>query len=302
MDEVKFGIFTDLHYDHIPDGERRLKEFMLKASKKNVDFIVELGDFCYPIEKNRPVLKTLERLKVPCYYTIGNHDSDAYYRDQILSFFGLENNYYSFKRGSIKFIVLDACYIKRANGYSPYYKRNYSETSDIYPYIPPEEICWLENELKDDSKYYVVFSHQSLTNEMAGRGIANRVEVREILEKANRKEKRVLMCMNGHDHGDAAESINGIFYYTLNAMSYIWHGLKETYNYPKEIHERYPGLKDMILYEEGLHAFVTIKEDGQVFIEGMKGSYQNVTPSDVGIYNNMWNGVSIKPIVSSIFL
>ncbi len=108
------------------------------------------------------------------------------------------------------------------------------------------------------------------------------------------------MCMNGHDHGDAAVEINGICYYTLNAMSYIWHGLKETYNYSKEIHERYPGLKDMILYQDGLHAIVTITGDGQLKIEGMKGNYQNITPTDVGIWNNRWNGVSIEPIVSSI--
>lgn len=106
--------------------------------------------------------------------------------------------------------------------------------------------------------------------------------------------------MNGHDHGDEAVDINGICYYTLNAMSYIWHGLKETYNYSKEIHERYPGLKDMILYKDALHAIVTIIDDGQLKIEGMRGNYQNIIPSDVGIWNNMWNGVSIEPIVSSM--
>lgn len=110
------------------------------------------------------------------------------------------------------------------------------------------------------------------------------------------------MCMNGHDHGDAAVDINGICYYTLNSMSYIWHGLKETYNYSNEIHEKYPWLKDMILYEEGLHAIVTISHDGQLKIEGMRGNYQNITPNDVGILNNMWNGVSIEPIVSSMNL
>lgn len=298
MDRVKFAIFTDLHYDHIPDGNRRLQEFINKVKKTDIDFIIGLGDICYPIEENRVILEALEKTGVPCYYTIGNHDSDVFSREQIMRFLGMKNNYYSFAKGNIKFIVLDTCYIKRADGYTPYYKRNYDKTSDSYPYIPPEELSWLANELNDNYDYYILFSHHSLANEFAKRGVMNREEVRAILEKANGTRKRVLMCMNGHDHGDAAVDINGICYYTLNAMSYIWHGLKETYNYSKEIHERYPGLKDMILYKDALHAIVTILDDGQLKIEGMRGDYQNIIPSDVGIWNNMWNGVSIEPIVS----
>lgn len=154
--------------------------------------------------------------------------------------------------------------------------------------------------MEDDSEYYVLFSHHSLANEFQKRGVANRQEVRAILENADGQGKRILMCMNGHDHGDAVVNINDIYYYTLNSMSYIWHGLKETYNYSYEIHEKYPGLKDMVLYEDGLYAIVSISHDGQLKIEGMRGNYQNITPRDVGICNNMWNGVSIEPIVSSM--
>lgn len=300
MDRVKFAVFTDLHYDYVPDGYRRLQEFINKVKKTDIDFIIGLGDICYPIEENRVIVEDLKKTGVPCYYTIGNHDTDKFSREQVMSFLCMKNNYYSFTKGNIKFIVLDACYIKKADGYTPYYKRNYNKSSDSYPYIPPEELSWLANELNDDCEYYILFSHHSLANEYAQRGVSNREEVRTILEKANGTGKRVLMCMNGHDHGDAAVEINGICYYTLNAMSYIWHGLKETYNYSKEIHERYPGLKDMILYQDGLHAIVTITGDGQLKIEGMKGNYQNITPTDVGIWNSMWNGVCIEPIVSSI--
>lgn len=300
MDRVKFAVFTDLHYDHIPDGHRRLQEFINKVKKADIDFIIELGDFCYPREENRIVLKELENIGLPCYYTIGNHDSDTFSREQIIDFLGMKNNYYSFVKGNIKFIVLDGCYIKRKDGCIPYYKRNYNKTSDSYPYIPPEELSWLSNELNDNCKYYMIFSHHSPANEYAQRGVANREEVRAILENANGRGNRVLMCMNGHDHGNAVVDISGICYYTLNSMSYIWHGLKETFNYSKEIHEKYPGLKDMILYKDGLHAIVTINGDGQLIIEGMRGNYQNITPSDVGIWNNMWNGVSIEPIVLSM--
>ena len=47
---------------------------------------------------------------------------------------------------------------------------------------------------------------------------SNREAVRALLEK-----RKVLFCMNGHDHGDGCTIINGIPYITLNSMSYIWH-------------------------------------------------------------------------------
>lgn len=185
MNKVKFAVFTDLHYDHIPDGDRRLQEFINKVKKKDIDFIIELGDMCYPIEENQVVLKLLGKAGVPCYHTIGNHDSDTFSRDKVMYFLGMKNNYYSFVKGDIKFIVLDTCYIKRDNEYIQYYKRNYDQTSDIYPYIPPTELSWLEKELDDSYKYYILFSHHSIANEFAKRGVANREEVRRVIEKAS---------------------------------------------------------------------------------------------------------------------
>lgn len=120
--------------------------------------------------------------------------------------------------------MINANYIKTPNGSEPYYRRNYDKTTYAYPYVPKEEIEWLKNEIKDDRFYYVIFSHQSLSNDFMKRGISNREEIRAILEKRNSNGKKVLLCMNGHDHGDNVKVINGIYYYTLNSMSYIWHG------------------------------------------------------------------------------
>ena len=44
---IRFAVFTDLHYDHIPDGDRRIKEFLETVRLKNPDFILSLGDLCY---------------------------------------------------------------------------------------------------------------------------------------------------------------------------------------------------------------------------------------------------------------
>jgi predicted MPP superfamily phosphohydrolase len=298
---LKFAVFTDLHYDVIHDGDRRIRELIHSVKKENVDFIVELGDLCHPTDENKHIILQLKELGIPCFFNVGNHDSDAYPKDVVLKFLGMKHGYYSFVFGNVKFIVMDANYINTPNGSEPFYKRNYYKTTDAYPYVPEEEIEWLRNEMDEEQFDYVIFSHQSLSNDFMKRGITNREEVRAILEQRNCKGKKVLFCMNGHDHGDDVKVRNGIHYYTLNSMSYIWHGIKETFNYSKEIHDQYPYLKDIILYEEPLYAIVTIDENSNVQINGVNGHYQNVTPKDIGL-ENKWNGVSIEPKTSSLYI
>jgi hypothetical protein len=202
---------------------------------------------------------------------------------------------------NIKFIVLYANFIKSQDEVTPYCSHNHRNSLKDYPYIPQEEIMWLKQELEDDQYYYVIFSHHSLTNDFKKRGISNRVEIRDILEQRNSVEKKVLLCMNGHDHGDDLKVVNGIPYYTVNSMSYIWHGVKETFNYSREIHERYPHLKDMILYEEPLHVIVYIDDNMTITIEGVEGHYQNIMPKDIGL-GNTWNAVSIDSKTSTVII
>ena len=49
---VKFGVMADLHVDIMPECEERLAAFLDACRKEDVDFIVQLGDFCYPDAKN----------------------------------------------------------------------------------------------------------------------------------------------------------------------------------------------------------------------------------------------------------
>ena len=231
MFQLKFAMFSDLHYDVMPDGDRRINDFLTYAKNAKVEFIIELGDLCHPLNENNHVLDKLRSSEVPCYFTVGNHNTDNFTIEDVVKFLNLEKSYYSFIKGNIKFIVLDANFINEKNNSIPYHKRNYSKSSHEYPYIPREEIEWLKEELEEDDKYYIIISHQSLSNDFQKRGISNRKEIREILEKRNLKEKKILFCINGHDHGGGCEVINDIYYYTLNSMSYIWHGTKEVFNY-----------------------------------------------------------------------
>ena len=288
---IRFVAMTDLHYDYIHDGDRRIDELINKIKSENINFVISLGDLCYPIEGNKKIIDKLNSLGIPVYYTIGNHDSDLYLQETVLKFTGMKNGYYSFVIDNTKFIVLNTCYIKNGDGCIPYYKRNYNKKQDIYPFVPEIEQEWLLQEIQNEELNYVIYSHHSLSNNFQQRGLANRNEIRNLLE-----QRKVIFCMNGHDHGDDCSVINGIPYYTLNSMSYIWHGTKNVFSYAEDIHEKYPFLKDMILYEEPLHTLVEIDND-HVKVIGLQGNYQTISPNDIGI-GTSWNGVSIEPKVS----
>ncbi|MCM1989068.1 metallophosphoesterase family protein [Oceanirhabdus seepicola] len=300
MDKIKFALFTDLHYDHIPDGRERIENFVTNIKDTDVDFVIQLGDFCIPKEENQVLLDMLDSIGKPYYHVIGNHDSDLFPREKVMNFLHMGKSYYSFNYGKVKFIVLDTCFIKTDNGYEPYCKKNYNRIKDIYPILPDYEFKWLEDQLTDDSEYFVIFSHHSFENEFAKRGVYNRDEVRSLINRVNQTGKKVLLCINGHDHGDSLEKIGQTYYFGLNTMSYIWFGPEyEHFCYSDEIHKKYPGLKDIVLYEEGLYSIITITEHGGIEIQGMNGQYQNISPRELGL-GDVWNGRSILPTISSL--
>ena len=300
MDRIKFGIFTDLHYEHIHDGRQRIENFITNAREAEVDFVIELGDLCSPNEKNQVLLNMLDSIGKPHYHLMGNHNTDLFTKKEVTDFLQMDNSYYSFKYGKVRFIVLDTCFIKTDNAYEPYCKRNYEKIKGIYPILPDYEIKWLEYQLNDDSEYYVIFSHHSFENEFAKRGVNNRESVRNLINRVNLTGNKVLLCINGHDHGDSLKKIEQTYYFGLNSMSYIWFGPQfDHFCYSDEIHKQYPFLKDLVLYREGLYSFITITENGGIEIQGMNGHYQNISPKELGL-EDVWNGRSILPTISSL--
>lgn len=302
---VRFGVFSDLHYDAVPDGDERIAELIRSFTASRVDFVIELGDLCAAGNEYAKVPEAFALLGVPCHFSIGNHNSDFRRRDEALRFLGLRSGHYSALHGNVKFIFLDPNYVRSSAGVRPGCKLDISGPDDVYPFVPADQLEWLKRELADDGFYYVICSHQSLANEHTvganRRGVANSGEIRRILEERNRRGKRVILCLNGHDHGDASSFINGICYYSLNAASYIWlpqpHacGADEAASCRRGHSHR----GRIILYREPLHIIVSINDGGEVTISGMSGHYADVTPADLGM-GDRWNGVSIRPETSSI--
>lgn len=288
---IKFTVFGDLHFDEVEDGNRRVNELVEHIKSVKPDFVISLGDLCKPIGENKEiVLDKFMETGITMYHTIGNHETDACYLDEALEFLSLKSSYYSFRYGEIKFIVLNSCYASKEGKECAYYKRSYKGENSIYPIIPKDEMEWLEKELSDGQKY-IIFSHHSLINEFRDRGIHNRTEIRNLF-----KDKDVLLCMNGHDHGDGFAVVDNIPYYTLNSATYVWCGSHIVSS--DALQEKYGYLHGMLLYKQTLCVDVEI-DDEEIRIKGMDGDYLSVTPDDVELHDYKWNGVSIKAQTSS---
>ncbi len=311
---VKFGIFSDLHVDIMHDTQRRVELFLEGCRENDVDFIIQLGDFCYPednpvvkckpehmpenianalihksLADKRAIVRLYNDFEKPSYHVLGNHECDMCSKQELLDFIEAKNgSYYSFDSNGFHFVVLDTNYVRMANGeFFAYENGNYFECGfrDDWEreWVSSEQLVWLEEDLKKTDKPTVVFSH-------AGFGLTrspilsakNSVEIRKILKSA---PNGVLACFNGHQHIDSADKEDGIWYVNINSMGSAWVGKKFTCEnrYGKEIDEKYPNVKYTVPYKEPVYAIVEIDEDG-IRINGTQSEFVGPSPEALGVY------------------
>jgi len=284
---LRFGVCADVHKDIMFDADSRLKAFIEAASGKELDFIIQLGDFCRPYDANREFLSIWNNYQGEKYHVIGNHDMDGgFTREKVIEFWASTAKYYSFEKNGLHFIVLDG------NDKNP----SPDKASGYARFIGDEQKEWLKNDLKSTTLPCVLFSHQSFEN--TDIGIENQSEIRQILEDENKASglKKVIACFSGHHHTDYATSINGIYYIQVNSMSYQWLGDQyKTIRYSKEIDEKYPWIKFTAPYRDPLFAFVEI-DSKSIRVEGRKSEFVGPTPKDIGYPEQPLN----NPITPSI--
>ena len=287
---MRFLVFSDLHYGYTDDGDQRIEQILQEVRLQTPEFIVSLGDLCDPVPENSHLLQRIRSLGVPFFHTIGNHETDQRTPEEIAVFFGLSNPWYSVTWKEYKLIFLNTCYLREEGQEMPYFRKNYRKGKCDHPVIPDQQIQWLRDELSDGKKY-IIFSHHSLVNDFAKRGVQNRTEVRKLFEGKN-----VLLCLNGHDHGDASTCVDGIPYVTINSANYAWLGSKIAAS--EELQKKYGYLHGILQYGQAMSACVEIDEK-EIRIIGQECQYQSVTPDDIGLYDYKWNGVSVEPRITS---
>ena len=226
---LRFGLLTDPHYaDADPKGTRyyreslgKVREAVTRLRAERLSFLAELGDLKdmaagEPDSRTRAHLSAIEaeirRFGGPAYHVLGNHDMDNLSKTQFLG--GITNtdipstrSFYSFARGGVRFVVLDACHMKDGRDYD---HGNFDWRDTM---VPPAQLDWLRAELTAATEPVILFVHQRLDGE-SDAFVKNSAEVRSVLEAS----RKVLAAFHGHDHPGAQSLINGIHYYTLKAV------------------------------------------------------------------------------------
>ena len=232
---VRFGMVTDIHFaDHDPDpkpcgvvgrryyreSKRKLDAAMAVFNRRDLDFVIELGDFKDLSATKESTLSHLREIegsfaafRGPRYHVLGNHDFDCLTPEEF--FAPLTNGgrpmtrgHYSFMAGDRKFVVLDACYDSRMNHYS---RNNPWDDANV----PPDELEWLKRELAAAKGRVMVFCHQRLDPSSEPKHLVrNAAAVREVLERSG----KVSAVITGHQHKGGFNVVNGITYYSLRAL------------------------------------------------------------------------------------
>ena len=105
---LRFGVIADVHKDVMHDADQRLQVFIDTMNKQQVDFVLQLGDFCIPTPKNLGFMKIWNSFLGPRYHVLGNHDTDGnetdhperFQREQTVEYWGMQRRFYSFANQS----------------------------------------------------------------------------------------------------------------------------------------------------------------------------------------------------------
>ncbi|MCX7948980.1 MAG: metallophosphoesterase [Treponemataceae bacterium] len=291
---VRFGVISDVHVCDKPDqsqvisvnaspryftgGLAKLEAFAEAMNKANAAFVVELGDFTdNPVDMSLPYEKRkaaalgflegaeakLALFKGPRYHVMGNHDTDQLSKEDVSTkivnggtgeIIPKGKTYYSFDKGGIHFVVLDACYKADGNPYSGVPGSPGSGYSWSDANIPAVEVEWLKNDLASTKLPTIVFSHQLLcpleqvdAAYDPAHSVKNAAEIRSILEKSG----VVVAAFAGHYHDGGYMKVNGIHYVCLQANA--------AYGNDASYHNQYV-LVDV--YKDGKDIQITIAGNG----------------------------------------
>lgn len=280
---IKFGLIADIHKNHMPFGDKRMEAFIGKVETEKPDFILSLGDFCYPLKENEAFAKRFAEAPAPSYHVLGNHEMDTCSKSEIVDFLGMPSPYYSVDVGGYHLVVLDANFIYTDGKFVDYDKKNYAKFGGRSSYVNDEQCEWLKADLEKTNLPTFVFSHQSLLHDNGG--IPNRAYIQSILESANEKAVRdgkrpkVLGCFNGHNHRDYYRRMSGIHYFSLNSVAYFYPGIRTPNLFPDpDDYGKYPVLDRLAPYKDPLFCFIEIDSKGTLNLRGAKTEWVGPGP------------------------
>lgn len=238
---MKIGIFADTHYCTRPSlcENTRFPETALKRvleacqlfAHEKADLIVSLGDLinvddtpALEEQSLRAISAAMRQTGIPCVCVMGNHDREAFTREEFAEISGLTIAPHTIVAGDCALHFVDA---NNEEHGKPYQKRNLDWTKC---YVEDNEIAALTKACQDGDKKHFFFFHQCVDpNAESHHLIANAAQLREIIHGCNAKA-----VFQGHYHNGMSSVVNGIPYETLSALcshDYADHRLIDTDRY-----------------------------------------------------------------------
>jgi len=201
---VRFAAVGDMGTGEAPQYE--VAQRMVNARQAfPFEFVIMLGDNIYGGSSPKDFEKKFEAPYKPLldagikfYASLGNHDNpnERFYKP-----FNMNGaNYYTFKKGNVRFFVLDS------------------------NYMDSKQLAWLEKQLQDagSKDWKICYFHHPLYS--SGKTHGSSIELRGLIEPMFTKYD-VDAVFSGHDHVyERVHPQNGIYYFTEGASGELRNG------------------------------------------------------------------------------
>jgi predicted MPP superfamily phosphohydrolase len=194
QDSVRFAVIGDMGTGDAPQYQTAQKLIDSRVAFP-YDFVIMLGDNIYGGSKSKDFeqkfqvpYKPLLDAGVPFYACLGNHDNP---NERLYKPFNMNGeSYYTYKKGNVRFFVLDS------------------------NYMDPKQLAWLDSQLKSStpSDWKICYFHHPLYS--SGRFHGPATDVRQVLEPLLIKYG-VNVVFSGHEHVyERVHPQHGIYYFT----------------------------------------------------------------------------------------
>jgi predicted MPP superfamily phosphohydrolase len=194
QDSVRFAVIGDMGTGDAPQYQTAQKLIDSRVAFP-YDFVIMLGDNIYGGSKSKDFeqkfqvpYKPLLDAGIPFYACLGNHDNP---NERLYKPFNMNGeSYYTYKKGNVRFFVLDS------------------------NYMDPKQLAWLESQLKSSapSDWKICYFHHPLYS--SGRFHGPATDVRQVLEPLLIKYG-VNVVFSGHEHVyERVHPQHGIYYFT----------------------------------------------------------------------------------------